>query len=44
MSDFTRAILSDAVSELSASPAEDKVKLSVYLALISPNRRFWRCQ
>lgn len=38
MSDFTRAILSDAVAELSASPAEDKVKLSLYLALISPEQ------
>jgi hypothetical protein len=38
MSDFTRAILSEAMAELSSSPNEEKVKLSLYLSLISPEQ------
>ena len=38
MSDFTRAIISEAMAELSSSPNEEKVKLSLYLSLISPEQ------
>ena len=38
MSDFTRAILSEAMAEMSASPSEEKVKLSLYLSITSPEQ------
>jgi hypothetical protein len=38
MSDFTRAILSEAMAEMSSSPSEEKVKLSLYLSLTSPEQ------
>ena len=38
MSSFTRGILSEAVAELSSSPNEDKVKLGLYLSLVSPEQ------
>ena len=38
MSSFTRGILSEAMAELASSPNEDKVKLGLYLSLVSPEQ------
>ena len=38
MSSLTRGILSEAIAELSSSPNEDKVKLGLYLSLVSPEQ------
>jgi ActR/RegA family two-component response regulator len=38
MSVSTRESLADAMNELASSPNEDRVKLALYLALISPEQ------